>query len=112
MLISPGSQVTVYFSVTVGGIDTSTGGSASVYRNDILTSILATSTVAAIGLYAVTFTVPNDWVGYDQVFVRFAISFNGEITSCIKHAGTIAAAGLDDNLEFNIDRILGLTRSR
>lgn len=111
MLLQPGGQAHVHFTVNLGGVTQDVGVvSAVVIRNDVVTSIVPVISHVNVeaGIYVVGFAVPANWVGYDQAFVQFRILHNHALTSCTKLAGVVAAAGLDDALEINIDRILDL----
>lgn len=104
MHVQPGQRVVTYFSTSVGGVDVSVAGSAQVYRNEIATVVPVTLTEGEVGQYSVAFDVPGDWIGYDQIHVRFELVYLGEVLSCTKYAGTVS----DAYVESSIDRILDL----
>ena len=110
MLLQPGGQATVHFSTQLSGVTQDVGVvSAIVIRNAVATSIVPVIThVLSAGVYAVSFTVPANWVGYDKAFVQFTLQVDRDQVICTKPAGVVAAAGLDDELEVNIDRLLDL----
>lgn len=81
---------------------------ADVRRNGIVTTLAVTIDEVSTGSYRCSFTVPSDWIGYDQVHVAFTIGYLGENLTSVKHVGTVGAVGLDDDQEYNFDRVLDL----
>lgn len=108
-VLLPGGTAVVHFNTHTGGARTAADDTtALVFRNGTLTSIAPVITVSGVGHYIVTFNVPPNWVGYDRAWVEFSFLHMGEWNACSKDAGVVGAAGLDDNQEFSIDRILDL----
>jgi len=109
MIVRPGGTAVAYFNVSINGIDTSVATfGADVRRNGIVTTVPVTILEVSTGNYQCQFDVPSDWIGYDQVHVSFTLNYLSENLTCTKHVGTVAAAGLDDDMEFNLDRMLDL----
>ncbi len=110
MLIYPGQTgVVANFTYTVGSIlSTADTASAIVLRNGIDTVVPVVLTTASTGRYKATFDIPATWVGYDRVDVRFEATTGGMVIECTKPLAVIGAAGLDDQQEVNIDRVLDL----
>lgn len=109
MIVQPGGTAFAFFNVSINGADTSIAPiGADVRRNGIVTTVQVQILEVSTGGYQCSFTVPSDWVGYDQVHVAFTLNHLGENLTCVKHVGTVGAAALDDHLEYNLDRILDL----
>lgn len=108
-MLKPGGQAVEFFSVSIGGQNISMSAyGADVRRNGLVTTVPVVITEVSTGSYRCDFTVPSDWVGHDHVHVAFTINYFGNNLTTIKHVGTVGSAGLDDDTEYNIDRVLDL----
>lgn len=90
MLLLPGGQATVHFDTSAAGIDTPADAiDATVYRNDVATSIVPTVVLEGTSHYVVTFAVPINWVALDTAYVQLTTDYLSADLSCTKYAGQI-----------------------
>ena len=97
MHLAPGLNGSVVFNVSLGGTQSDIGTPAiTILRNGIVTTVPVTIDNSVVGRYVGNFTVPSNWVEYDEVHALFTLSYMlgtmAQGLECSKPVGVVTIA--------------------
>ncbi len=76
MHLAPGLNGSVVFNVSLGGTRSDIGTPAIIIlRNGIVTTVPVTIDDSIVGRYVGNFTVPTNWVEYDEIHAIFTLTY-------------------------------------